>query len=181
MSSDAAISAISDALRNPTVFNFDPLFRQNAVVALKGHELFSLLQIFANDDLLEFQAWMESHPGVVENYDLDKSQLERKIRLLSICTLGSKYIGKDLPYSKISEKLQIDVSQVESWIIDVIRTGLLSGKMSQTTQSIHVVRCTSRVFEKEQWEALEKRVLAWRTSLAGVMEVVESAKRVVVA
>jgi translation initiation factor 3 subunit M len=68
MSSDAAISAISDALRNPTVFNFDPLFRQNAVVALKNHELFSLLQIFANDDLLEFQAWMESHPGVVENY-----------------------------------------------------------------------------------------------------------------
>ncbi len=71
MSSDAestAISAISDALRNPTVFNFDPLFRQNAVVALKGHELFSLLQIFANDNLLEFQAWVESHPGVVEEY-----------------------------------------------------------------------------------------------------------------
>ena len=59
----------------------------------------------------------------------------------------------------------------------VIRTGLLSGKMSQTTQSLHVVRCTPRVFEKEQWEALEKRVLAWRTSLAGVMEVVASAKR----
>jgi hypothetical protein len=28
----------------------------------------------------------------------------------------------------------------------------------------------------KQWEALEKRVLAWRTSLAGVMEVVASAK-----
>ena len=71
MSSDAesaAISAITDALRNPTVFDFDPLFRQNAVVALKNHELFSLLQIFANDGLPEFQAWVESHPGVVENY-----------------------------------------------------------------------------------------------------------------
>lgn len=59
----------------------------------------------------------------------------------------------------------------------VIRAGLLSGKMSQSTQSLHIVRSTVRVFEKEQWEALEKRVLAWRTSLTSVMEVVAGAKR----
>jgi translation initiation factor 3 subunit M len=142
-----------------------------------------------------FIAIRELYGRLTRYLDLDEAHLERKIRLLTLSTLGFKYIGQDLPYTKIAETLQIDVSQVESWIIDgtcsppkhqgihrvqyftVIRAGLLSGKMSQSTQSLHVVRSTARVFEKEQWEALEKRVLAWRASLASVMEVVASAKR----
>jgi translation initiation factor 3 subunit M len=59
----------------------------------------------------------------------------------------------------------------------VIRAGLSWGKMSQTDQTIHVVRSSARVFEQEQWAALEKRVLAWKTSLAGVLEVINVAKR----
>ncbi|KAK2466003.1 hypothetical protein APHAL10511_001644 [Amanita phalloides] len=173
----AAGSVIADGLRLPAIFDFDPLFKLNAVVAAKDHELFPLLQLFVNDGFVELQAWLESHPNVIETHNLDKAQLGRKIRLLSLATLGFKYIGQDLPYSRIADTLQIDVSRVESWIIDVIRAGLLWGKMSQTTQSLHVVRSTARVFEKEQWEILEKRVLAWRTSLASVMEVVANAKR----
>jgi translation initiation factor 3 subunit M len=35
----------------------------------------------------------------------------------------------------------------------------------------------SRTFEREQWEALEKRLLAWKSGLLGVLEVVETARR----
>ena len=74
----AAISVIADALRLPTVFDFDPLFKLNAVVALKDHELFSLLQLFANGGLVEFQAWVESHPGVIENHSISFSRSYKK-------------------------------------------------------------------------------------------------------
>ena len=66
----AAISVIADALRLPTVFDFDPLFKLNAVVALKDHELFSLLQLFANGGLAEYHAWVESHPSVIEKHSM---------------------------------------------------------------------------------------------------------------
>jgi translation initiation factor 3 subunit M len=66
----AAIRAIADALRLPTVFDFDPLFKLNPVVALNDHELFSLLQLFANGGLAEFQAWVESHPGVLDSHSM---------------------------------------------------------------------------------------------------------------
>jgi hypothetical protein len=42
----------------------------------------------------------------------------------------------------------------------------VQGKLSQTTQSLQVTRSTSGTFEREQWQALEKRLVAsqaWKT------------------
>ena len=64
----AAVEAITVALRLPSFFNFDSLFRLDTVLELKNHELFSLLMIFLNDGLPEYQAWEKSHPGVLEKY-----------------------------------------------------------------------------------------------------------------
>ncbi|OJA14335.1 hypothetical protein AZE42_10498 [Rhizopogon vesiculosus] len=172
----AAIDAIALALRLPALFDLDPLFKLDAVVAAKDHELFSLLQVFLNGGLPEFRSWIDKHPGVPEKYELDLAQLERKIRLLSFASLGFAHIGQDLPYSKVASTLQIELNQVEKWAIDVIRTGLLSGKLSQTTQSLHVYRSSARTFEQEQWEALERRLVAWKAGLASVLEVVTSAQ-----
>jgi translation initiation factor 3 subunit M len=61
----------------------------------------------------------------------------------------------------------------------VIRANLLWGKLSQTTQSLYVVRSSVRTFEKEEWETLEKRILAWKTGLSSVLDVVNNAKRMV--
>lgn len=59
----------------------------------------------------------------------------------------------------------------------VIRVKLLSGKLSQTTQTLHVAHATSRTFEREQWELLERRLSAWRTGLAGVLETLANSKK----
>ncbi|KAE9409790.1 PCI-domain-containing protein [Gymnopus androsaceus JB14] len=173
----AAVKVIASALCNPNIFDFDPLFKLDAVVAIKDHDIFSLLQVFLNDGLLEFQAWEKSHAGALEKYSLDRAQLERKIRLLTLASLGFKHIGTKLPYSKVAEAIQVDVSEVEKWVIDVIRAGLLSGKLSQNSQTLHVIRATARTFEREQWKALEQRLLAWKSGLGSVLEVVATAKK----
>ena len=59
----------------------------------------------------------------------------------------------------------------------VIRAGLISGKLSQTTQNLRVYKSSARKFEREQWEALERRLLAWKAGLATVIEVVAAAQR----
>ncbi|KAG2057376.1 hypothetical protein BDR06DRAFT_878227 [Suillus hirtellus] len=58
---------------------------------------------------------------------------------------------QDLPCSKVVSILQIELSQVEKWVIDrwyVLLTsfGLLSGKLTQTTRSLHVYRSSARTF-----------------------------------
>ncbi|KZT05631.1 PCI-domain-containing protein [Laetiporus sulphureus 93-53] len=173
----AAVDAIVDALRLPLYFDFDAFFRLDAVVAAKDHELFSLLQIFLNDGLPEYKAWEEGHADAFAKYGLERPQLERKVRLLSLATLGFQNIGHHLPYSTIASTLQVEQSDVERWVIDVIRAGLLSGRLSQTSQTLHVTRAGIRAFERPQWELLEKRLLAWKTGLAGVLDVIADARR----
>jgi hypothetical protein len=70
----------------------------------------------------------------------------------------------------------LDLYVILTHLITVIRAGLLWAKLSQTTQSLHVTRATARTFEREQWEALEKRLVGWKSGLAGVLEVVANAR-----
>ncbi|KAG7097359.1 hypothetical protein E1B28_004710 [Marasmius oreades] len=173
----AAINVITTALRLPSVLDFDALFRLDAVVACKDDELFSLLRVFLSGGLTEFEAWEASHPQVLAKHNLERAQLEHKIKLLTLASLGFKNVGQDLPYSKIAEAIQVDISEIEKWVIDVIRAGLLWGKLSQTKQTLQIIRSTARTFERDQWEALEKRLLAWKSGLNNVLEVVADARR----
>jgi translation initiation factor 3 subunit M len=173
----AAIQAIQTALCLPSVFDFDPLFKLEAVLAVKDHELFNLLQIFLSDGLAEFNSWEAAHSDTLGKHDLDRSQLERKIRLLTLASLAFKHVGSDLPYSRIASVLQVEISEVENWVIDVIRSGLVSGKLSQTSQTLHITRSTARTFELEQWAALEKILVAWKSGLAEVLDVVAAARK----
>ncbi len=59
--------------------------------------------------------------------------------------------------------------------VAVIRAGLLSGKLSQATQTLHVARASPRGFGSEQWGVLEHRLLAWKAGLAGIQAVLGSA------
>ena len=209
----SAIQAISTSLKLPSVFDFDTLFKVDAVIKLQGHELFSLLRVFLSGGLEDYKTWESEHPGSIEEYGdcthcrgsqglmlifgfipgLDKAQLERKIRLLTLTSLGFQNIGKDVPYATLASALQVDQSEVEKWVIDgtllplihtfilptsclVIRAGLVSGKLSQSSKVFHITRSTSRLFEREQWAALEQRLVAWQTGLAAVLAVVTSAR-----
>ena len=119
--------------------------------------------------------------------------MERKIRLLTLASLGFQNIGKDVPYATLASALQVDQSEVERWVIDgmsspftyapipptsylVIRAGLVSGKLSQSSRVFHITRSTSRLFEQDQWAALEQRLVAWQTGLAAVLAIVTSAR-----
>ncbi len=134
---DAAIDVITTTLRLPSLFDFDRLYKLDAVVFLKDHELFSLLQIFLSGGLPELKQWQASHAGAAEKYsksfrsisprvagtegilsDLSDAELDHKMRLLTLATLGFKNIGQNLSYTKIAEALQVDVSEVEKWVID---------------------------------------------------------------
>lgn len=77
----AATKLIVSALNNPHIFDFDPLFKLDAVVALRGDDLFALLQVFLNDGLVEFQAW----GGSFEKYGVSTFLHFFILFFLSVC------------------------------------------------------------------------------------------------
>lgn len=58
----ASVKLITAALSDPTMYDFDPLFRIDAVVeSAKDHEIFELLRVFLTGGLEELQAWGEKY------------------------------------------------------------------------------------------------------------------------
>ena len=63
------------------------------------------------------------------------------------------------------------------WVIDVIRAGLVEGKLSQLNQTFLIHRSTYRVFGENQWREVASRLDMWRNSLHGVLEVIQQEKQ----
>ncbi|KAH9971432.1 PCI-domain-containing protein [Lactifluus volemus] len=173
----AALDAIATAVSVPSVFDFDPLFKLDAVLAVHSHPLFALLRIFLSGGLDDLRSWQRAHADFIKSYGLDVTQLERKIRLLALADLGFQNIGQDLPYSRVATTLQVSPSEVERWVIDAIRADLLTGKLAQPAQTLRVTRATARVFGPQEWALLVKRLAGWRAGIAGVLDVVATARR----
>ena len=62
------------------------------------------------------------------------------------------------------------------WVIDVIRAGLVEGKLSQKKQIFLVHRTTYRVFAEKQWREVATRVDTWKESLRNVLQVIKREK-----
>lgn len=64
----SAIQAISTSLKLPSIFDFDALFKIDAIIKLQGHELFSLLKVFLSGGLEDYQKWESEHSASIEEY-----------------------------------------------------------------------------------------------------------------
>jgi translation initiation factor 3 subunit M len=174
-----ALRALNAALLHPTHFDFQDLTSLDSIQALRKSDPthFELLEIFTSEMLEDFNDFKDEHDGWIDEQDLDKDVLNRKMRLLTLTTLAAQSsTTRSLPYAHIAKALQIPSEEVELWVIDVIRAGLVEGKLSQLNQQFLIHRSTYRVFGDNQWKEVASRLSMWRTSLLGVLQVVRQEK-----
>ena len=95
------------------------------------------------------------------------------MRLLTLASLAASTPSRELEYKRISKALQVPPEDVEMWVIDVIRAGLVEGKLSQQKQVFLVHKTTYRVFGEKQWREVATRLDTWKESLRSVLEVVK--------
>lgn len=95
------------------------------------------------------------------------------MRLLTLASLAASTPSRELEYKRISKALQVLPEDVEMWVIDVIRAGLVEGKLSQQKQVFLVHKTTYRVFGEKQWREVATRLDTWKESLRSVLEVIK--------
>ncbi|KAI9890533.1 MAG: hypothetical protein M1814_003873 [Vezdaea aestivalis] len=169
-----SLRALNVALSNPSHFDFQDLISLDSIQALRKSDpvAFELLELFnaeTLDDLFDFR---EAHEKYFSSQSLDEEVLVRKMRLLTLASLAASTPSKSLPYADIVKALQIPTEDVETWIIDVIRAGLVEGKMSQLEQTFLIHRSSYRVFGEKQWREVATRLETWKDSLRGVLEII---------
>ena len=174
---ELAKKTLTQALSNPTITDFTPLTASDAVQALRKSDsaLFELLEIFSSDDYSSYVDFLETNElsklGFPESAE---GLLSKKIRLLTLASISASTPTRSVPYATIASALQISAEDVEMWVIDCIRAGLVEGKLSQLRQEFLVQRATYRVFGEKQWVEIQGRLLVWRRSLESVLQVVRS-------
>ncbi|KAJ4301161.1 hypothetical protein N0V90_003251 [Kalmusia sp. IMI 367209] len=176
---DLSIRALKSALTHPSHYDFQDLTDLDSVQALRNSDpiYFQLLEIFNSELLDDFNDFKDEHDGWIEEVGLDGKALNRKMRLLTLASIAaSSAQTRELPYASIARSLQVPSEDVEMWVIDVIRAGLVEGKLSQLKQTFLIHRSTYRVFGEKQWREVSSRLDMWRSSLEAVLQVVQQEK-----
>jgi translation initiation factor 3 subunit M len=161
------------AITMENYFAFEDLLQYSSIQKLKGTaEEYELLDVFLNGTLTTYQTFAQSHAGLIKDADSNI----HKMRLLSLASLGSENLSRELTYSEIASNLQIPEEEVEMWVIDVIRAGLVEAKLDQLNKTVMVHRSIYRVFGQEQWKKLSTSLSAWKENLNEILTVVGNAK-----
>lgn len=181
-----SIQAIKAALNSPTHYDFEDLTSLDSVQALRNSDAaaYDLLDVFTANGLEDYIAFKSENSNFGQQLGLNDEVLTRKIRLLTLASLastGTTAQTRSLPYSAIASGLQIPEEEVEMWVIDVIRAGLVEGKLSQSTRTFLIHRSTYRVFGETQWREVAGRLDMWRNSLIGVLGVIRQEKESMIA
>ncbi|KAJ9082953.1 hypothetical protein DSO57_1039546 [Entomophthora muscae] len=174
---ELAKQAIFEAVSIPEVFNFESLTQAHPVQKLSGQPIHELAMIFLNGDVASYKSFIKKHCDIASSFD--QAAGLHKMRLLTVTSLGAEYIGSPISYSALAEAMLLEAedinSEVELYIIDVIRAGLIEAKLNQLEGSIVITRSTHRSFDKSQWQKLHEEFTKWNNSLETVAKTVQSA------
>lgn len=177
---------VQEAIKNEDVYDFSELLALDAVQDLKNGEarLFELLTTLASGDVQATETLVNG-PGksLIDDNDLDGAQIIRKAKITALANLSSKHhLGKaedepPLQYSEIAKTLNVPEEEVELWVIDAIRAGLVEGRLSQTKQSFAIHRASpAGPLGPAEWKLVDERLSVWKNSLRDVLEVVKQAR-----
>lgn len=135
-----------------------------------GH--FDLLHLLSSGNLADVKQFNASHESFYSTNSVSQPIVEHKFRILTVASLSARQDNRKLRYSDVSRALEVPEAEVESWIIETIKCGLVEGKLSQPSATFLVHRATYRVFDHEQWEEVSAKLASWKESLQGILEVI---------
>lgn len=162
------------SLADPELFNMESIIRLKAVQNLQSEKCFELFSVFQSGNLGSYQTWAAANSPVFGELGLDEGEMLRKIRLLSLAYLCAENTSVD--FSAVATALGVENADVEMWIIDVIRVGLVEAKVDQVNQRVHVNRSKCTKFDQSQWEELRNRLTGWSKNLAQCQRVMKTVK-----
>ncbi|KAJ8984872.1 hypothetical protein NQ317_002711 [Molorchus minor] len=163
-----AIRCIVTALADPNTLLLDPLLSLKPVMFLEGERIHDLLNIFVSENLSAYLKFYKEHKEFVTTQGLNHEQNMQKMRLLSFMQLAES--NPEISFEVIENELQMKPEEVESFIIEVLKTKLVRARMDQAAKKVFVSSTMHRTFGRAQWQQLRDLLHSWRGNLSSVQE-----------
>ncbi|KAI9594648.1 hypothetical protein BDF19DRAFT_444409 [Syncephalis fuscata] len=173
---DQIISVIADAIQSPSFFAFEELASIPSVQQLNKEPAGQLLNVLVDSSVTEYRGFIRANNDALASLGLSSEEVLRKMRILTLASIGAERLGIEVPYADIAKALEIETDEVEIWVIDVIRAGLIAARLNQLKETVIISRSSYRVFGQREWQLLGNRLHSWRNSLNSVLEVVSHAR-----
>jgi translation initiation factor 3 subunit M len=168
-----AEKCIVSSLMDPNTFLLDHLLTLKPVKILEGELIHALLTIFVNEKLPAYLSFYQANKGFVEQLGLSHEQNLKKIRLLTFMQMSESQ--KEMSFETIKSELQLQEDEVESFIIDILKTRLVKAKIDQLNRKVIVSSTMHRTFGKPQWMQLKTTLLKWQEELLKVQSTINHA------
>ncbi|KAJ1663306.1 hypothetical protein IW140_005158 [Coemansia sp. RSA 1813] len=138
----------------------------------------ALLNALLSSDFKQWREFAAANSSMLQRLGVDADKASDKMRLLTVASVAAENLGNDVPFSTVAQAIEVDEDEVEVWVIDVIRAGLIQGKMNQVSRTVLPTRTTYRQFGAEQWKTLGEQLDKWKQSLEQLQPVITNAKLV---
>lgn len=163
---DDAMKCIVTALADPNTFLLDPLLSLKPVRFLEGELIHDLLSIFVSEKLQSYMKFYQDHKEFVTAQGLNHEQNMKKMRFLTFMQLAEG--NPEMSFELLRDELQIEDSEVELFIIDVLKTKLVRARIDQKSQKVHISSTMHRTFGRAQWQQLNDLLVTWREQISYV-------------
>ncbi|KAA8913069.1 hypothetical protein TRICI_003271 [Trichomonascus ciferrii] len=161
------------ALVSDDIYDFDDILALSAVQKLKdtAADLYRLLEIVSSGDFQSFSTYSAKLGD-----DVDMAAIEAKVKVLALANLAFQS-SASITYASIAAAIQVPEEEVELWVIDAIRAGLVEGRLCQMEQRFDIHRATPiGKFGEEEWKEVSARLDKWKSSLREVYDVIRNAR-----
>ncbi|XP_060606604.1 eukaryotic translation initiation factor 3 subunit M-like [Ruditapes philippinarum] len=163
---DDAQRCIVTCLEDPNTFLFDHLLTLKPVKFLEGAPIHDLLTIFVSGKLSDYQQFYKNNKPFINSLGLSHDENLRKMRLLTFMHMAET--KKDIEYESIQKEMDMPESEVENFIIDVVKTRAVQVKIDQLQKKVVITSTTHRTFGRQHWQLLHQKLIKWQTNLSNV-------------
>ena len=161
-----ATNCIVSFIDRPNVWIMDHLLDLGPVKSLKGELIYQMLEIFVSGNIKEYTKFYEENSNFVASTGLNHERNLRKIRILTFISLVNK--RDEITFEELSKELNLNVDDVESFIIDVLKTRLARVRIDGVEERVITSSAAHRTFGNAQWQILQQRLKEWQTNLQTV-------------
>lgn len=162
-SRDDAHKCIVYCINDPNIFVFDSLLLLEPIKYLEGELIHNLFTIFVSGKLNQYMEFYEAHKTFVTQTGMNHEKNIDKLRILTLMSLAEN--NKELPFETLQKQLKIEADEIESFVIDAIRTKCIRCKIDHLAKNVTIMSVSYRTFTKQHWQVLRERLEKWKENL----------------
>jgi len=134
---------------------------------LEGELIHDLLTIFVTGKLAQYLEFAKVNKDFINSIGLNHEQSVHKMRILSFMQLAES--SSEISFETVQREMQLQPDEVESFIIDVVRTKSVQVRIDQMSRRVIVCGTSHRTFGKQQWQQLRDQLESWQRSLGLIL------------